>query len=569
MSSTSPRFYPRRLPFHLTVPETSLWYNLEVSATRFPDKAALSFGSGTLSYGQFRSQSEALAGFLQTECGIRRGDRVALFMHNSPQFVIAYYAILRADAAVVPVNCMNTAGELEHILRDAGANTVIAAQELFPKVQPLLGNTARHAIVACYRDYYGQYTEDALSVLPRELAAPRAALSGPGVTLWHDALARALQPAPHAAGPDDLALICYTSGTTGKPKGCLHRHRGVMHSTVAIAHWHDVRQHGCALVVLPLFHVTGMQNSMNAHVYSGSSLVLMPRWNREAAFAAIARHQVSTITTVPAMIVDLISNYDPARHDLSSMRLIGGGGAAMPEAVAARLQEVCGLTYLEGYGMTETMAPTHINPGDRPKPQCLGLPIFDTDARIIDPQTLEELPQGTVGEIIVSGPQVLEEYWNKPEENAACFLTRDGRKFLRTGDLARVDEDGYFHFVERLKRMINAAGFKVWPAEVEALLYGHPGVQEACVIGKNDPRSGEVVKALVVPREAARATLKADELIAWSRERMAAYKVPREVEFVASLPRSATGKIDWRLLQEQEAARTVADSARSGANPRP
>ncbi|HEU5135766.1 MAG TPA: long-chain-fatty-acid--CoA ligase [Steroidobacteraceae bacterium] len=550
-------FLPRRLPFHLTVPETSLWYNLEVSATRFPNGPALTFGGSTTNYREFRVQSEAIAGYLQKECGIRRGDRVALFMHNCPQFVIAYYGILRADAVVVPVNCMNTTDELEQLLRDAGATTIITAQELQPRVDPLSGSVVRRSIVACYADYAGDSGGDAAaSVLPEALAAPRKQFSQPQVAHWHEVLANAIAPAPHTAGPDDLALICYTSGTTGKPKGCVHRHRGVMHSSVAIAHWHDVRQHGCALVVLPLFHVTGMQNSMNTHVYAGSRMVLMPRWNREAAFAAIARHEVSTITTVPAMIVDLISNYDPARHDLSSMRLIGGGGAAMPGAVAARLQEVCGLTYIEGYGMTETLAPTHINPGDRPKPQCLGIPIFDTDARIIDPQTLAELSQGEVGEIIVSGPQVLDEYWNKPDENAACFLVRDGRKFLRTGDLGRVDEDGYYHFVDRLKRMINAAGFKVWPAEVEALLYGHPGVQEACVIGKNDPRSGELVKALVVPREAARATLTAAELIAWSGERMAAYKVPREVEFVASLPKSATGKIDWRLLQEQEAARS-------------
>jgi len=550
-------FFPRRLPFHLAIPETSLWYNLEVSATRFPSRPALHFGGATVNYREFHAQSEAIAGFLQKECGVRRGDRVALFMHNSPQFVIAYYGILRADAAVVPINCMNTTGELEQILRDAGVTTIITAQELQPRVEPLLGDpghgkAVQHSIVACYADYAGN---DVTGTLPEALASPRQHFPQPQVKLWHDVLARAIPPAPHTAGPDDLALICYTSGTTGKPKGCMHRHRGVMHSTVSIAHWHDVRHHGCALVVLPLFHVTGMQNSMNVHVYAGSRLVLMPRWNRDAAFAAIARHQVSTITTVPAMIVDLISNYDAAKHDLSSMRLIGGGGAAMPEAVAARLQELCKLTYIEGYGMTETLAPTHINPGDRPKAQCLGLPIFETDARIIDPTTLEELPQGSVGEIIVSGPQVLEAYWNKPDENAACFIERDGKRFLRTGDLARVDEDGYYHFVERLKRMINAAGFKVWPAEVEALLYGHPGVQEACVIGKTDPRSGERVKALVVPREAARATLRAEELIAWSRERMAAYKVPNEVEFVASLPKSATGKIDWRLLQEQEAAR--------------
>ncbi len=546
-------FLPRRLPFHLTLPETSLWYNLEVSAKRFPNRPALHFGSATLTYREFHEQSEALAGFLQKECGVRRGDRVALFMHNSPQFVIAYYGILRADAAVVPINCMNTTGELEQVLGDAGATVIITAQELQPRIEPLSGNALRHSIVACYADYAGS---EAAAVLPEALASPRKSFTQPQVTHWHEALARKIAPTPHTAGPDDLALICYTSGTTGKPKGCAHRHRGVMHSTVAIATWHDLRQDSCTLAVLPLFHVTGMQNSMNAYIYGGSSMVLLPRWNREAASAAIARHQVTNITTVPAMIVDLITHYDASRHDLSSLRIIGGGGAAMPEAVAARLQELCGLTYIEGYGMTETLAPTHINPGDRPKPHCLGIPIFDTEARIIDPQTLAELPQGSVGEVIVSGPQVLEEYWNKPEENAACFLMREGKKFLRTGDLARIDEDGYYHFVERLKRMINAAGFKVWPAEVEALLYGHPGVQEACVIGKRDPRSGERVKALVVPREAARATLSAEELIAWSAERMAAYKVPRDVEFVDSLPKSATGKIDWRLLQEQEAARS-------------
>jgi fatty-acyl-CoA synthase len=170
---------------------------------------------------------------------------------------------------------------------------------------------------------------------------------------------------------------------------------------------------------------------------------LLPRWNRDLALELIERHRVTNVTTVPAMIVDLISNFDASRHDISSLRIVGGGGAAMPEAVAARMRELVGLTYIEGYGMTETLARTHINPGERPKAQCLGLPIFDTDARIIDPQTLAELPPGAVGEIIVSGPQVLEEYWNKPEENLACFLVRDGRKFLRTGDLARVDEDGY------------------------------------------------------------------------------------------------------------------------------
>jgi fatty-acyl-CoA synthase len=542
--------FPRGLPGHLTLPRTSLWHNLEVSAARFPDKPALIFYNGITTFRDFRAQAEKLAGYLQAECGVQRGDRVALFLHNSPQFVIAYYAILRADAVVVPVNCMNTAPELEHVMRDSGATTVITAQPMLPRIAPLMGGAARHAVIACYADYVG--TDPDLK-LPEGLGDARAPVTLPKAASWHDALVRDLAPSPHAATADDLALIPYTSGTTGKPKGCMHRHSGVMHTAMSIAHWHDVRQDACSLSALPLFHVTGMQNSMNVPIYTGATVVLLPRWNRDAALTLIARHRVTNMTTVPAMIVDLLAGFDAARHDLSSLRILGGGGAAMPEAVAAKLKQLTGLTYQEGYGMTETMAPTHMNPGERAKAQCLGVPIFDTDARIIDPETLAELPRGAVGEIIVSGPQVLDAYWNNPAENAACFVERGGRRFLRTGDLARIDDDGYFHFVDRLKRMINAAGFKVWPAEIEALLYAHPAVKEACVIGRRDERSGELVKALVVLRDGAHAT--GDEIIAWSRERMAHYKAPRAVEFVAALPRSATGKVDWRLLQEQESAR--------------
>jgi fatty-acyl-CoA synthase len=296
-----------------------------------------------------------------------------------------------------------------------------------------------------------------------------------------------------------------------------------------------------------------MQNSMNMPIYCGASIVLLPRWNRDVALQLIARYRVSNLTTVPAMIVDLVSGLEPGGADISSLRMLGGGGAAMPPAVAAKLMQLIGRVYLEGYGLTETMAATHMNPGDRPKPGSLGIPAFDVDARIVDPVTLQEVGPGAVGEIVLAGPQVLEGYWNNPEEDERCFLVLDGRRFFRTGDLARTDEDGYFFFVDRLKRMINAAGFKVWPAEVESQLYAHPAVQEACVIGKRDPRSGEVVKALIVLKPGA-ADTSADAIVAWSRENMAAYKVPREVRFVASLPRSATGKIDWRLLQEQEAA---------------
>ena len=224
----------------------------------------------------------------------------------------------------------------------------------------------------------------------------------------------------------------------------------------------------------------------------------------------------------------------------------------MPEAVAKRLKDLTGLDYIEGYGLSETIAPTHINPPDRPKKQCLGIPICDTDARVVNPDTLEELGPGAVGEIISSGPQIFRGYWKNPDATAACFVELDGKRFFRTGDLGRYDEDGYFFIVDRLKRMINASGYKVWPAEVEGMLYAQPDVQEACIIATNDPHRGETVKALIVLRAERRGKVSAEEIIGWCRDHMAAYKIPRVIEFADSLPKSATGKVQWRLLQERE-----------------
>jgi len=252
------------------------------------------------------------------------------------------------------------------------------------------------------------------------------------------------------------------------------------------------------------------------------------------------------------MLVDFLSNPRLAQYDLSSLRVLGGGGAAMPEALARKLEEVIGLPYVEGYGLSETMAPTHINPPHRPKRQCGGIPIFNTDARIIDPETRAELGVGEVGEIIVHGPQVFKGYWRQEQATREAFIEHDGKNFFRTGDLGYYDDEGYFFITDRLKRMINASGYKVWPAEVEAMLYAHPGIQEACVIGAPDGYRGETVKAVIVPRQP---DLKAEDVIEWARSRMAAFKVPRLVQFVDQLPKTATGKILWRELQERERAK--------------
>jgi fatty-acyl-CoA synthase len=410
--------------------------------------------------------------------------------------------------------------------------------------------------VGAYSDYLT--TETGLRV-PDVVSAPAQAPDAPGVTVWREAVGAGLRPGPHLAGPGDRCVMPYTSGTTGRPKGCIHSHSTVMHTTVAGAAWVAMNSGSTILCTLPMFHVTGMQCSMNQPLYCGASIVLMTRWDRETAAELIERHRVDGWTCISTMAIDFLSTPQLGRYDLSSIRNIGGGGAAMPEAVARRLHDLTGLTYVEGYGLSETIAPTHINPPQRAKRQCLGIPICDTHSRVVDPETLSVLPPGETGEIVSRGPQIFLGYWKSPEATQAAFVEVDGERYFRTGDLGYCDEEGYFFIVDRLKRMINASGYKVWPAEVEAILYGHPQIREACVIGSADLRRGETVKAVVVLADGAGATVTAADIIAWARERMAAYKLPRVVEFTDSLPKSATGKIQWRQLQDAENRKTTDD----------
>jgi fatty-acyl-CoA synthase len=549
------RHWPENVPREISLPRTSLSYNLEVSAARYPDKTALLFYDTRVSYAELRDAVDKLAGYLQQDCGVKRGDRVAIYMQNSPQFIIAYYAVLRADAMVVPVNAMLTTDEVRHVVTDSGARVLFAAQDLLPRVAELRGDdTLTSVIAATYADYLREPTDLAV---PDFVAAPRDP-APPGTVSWQAALAAGRSPAPAQAGPDDLCVMPYTSGTTGLPKGCIHTHATVMHTLMVQTQWYGgLSADQVALCTLPLFHVTAMQSSMNTPIYGGLTIVVLPRWDRDIAAALIARYKVNNWSNITTMLVDFLANPRIAEYDISSLARVSGGGASVPEAVAQKFKALTGLDYIEGYGLSETIAPSHINPPDRPKKQCLGIPICNTDSRIVHPETLEELPQGQVGEIITCGPGVFKGYWNDEAKTRDAFIEKDGRPFFRTGDLARMDEDGYFFMVDRLKRMINASGFKVWPAEIEAMLYAHPDIQEACVIASADTHRGETVKAYVVLRAQARDQARPEDIVAWSKERMAAYKYPRIVEFVDALPKSGTGKVQWRLLQEQENARTA------------
>jgi fatty-acyl-CoA synthase len=548
--------WPPGLPHHLTLPQTSLSYNVEVSAARFPNKPFIVYYDTVISYAEFHDEVERIAGWLQHECGVKTGDRVLLYMQNSPQWVLAYYGILRANAVVVPVNPMNRCEELRHYVQDTGAQVAFVAQDLYPELQSLHQESPhlglQQLVVAAYSDYLKHPTD---LPLPAFVAAPRETIAGAGVTLWRDMLARELRPGPVAVGPDDLCVMPYTSGTTGQPKGCMHTHRSTMSTLVGGVQWFSRTQDAVYLSVLPFFHVTGMAGSMNGPLFIGATIVILSRWDRDVAAQCMQRYRVTVWQAISTMVVDFLANPKIGDYDISSLAGIRGGGAAMPAAVAQKLKELTGLDYVEGYGMSETLAATHINPPQRPKPQCLGIPVFDVDARVIDPATLAEVPPGETGEIIIHAPQVMQGYWNNPQATEESFVWIDGLRFLRTGDLATIDPDGYYFMVDRLKRMINASGYKVWPAEVEALMYKHPAIQEACVIAARDDKRGETVKALVVLRESQQGQVSEQDIITWSREHMAAYKSPRIVEFVASLPKSGSGKIMWRELQEKELAR--------------
>ncbi|HYE39085.1 MAG TPA: long-chain fatty acid--CoA ligase [Ramlibacter sp.] len=556
------KFWPKRLPHSLTVPATSLWDNLATSARRYPDKPAIVFFGRAFRYAEVQRQAERLAARLHA-LGVRKGHRVLLDMQNCPQLLIAHFAILRANAVVVPVNPMNRAEELKHYIVDPDAKVAITTGDLAAEIAKADAQLPReqrlaHLVVTQFTDAFDPQAPEAGAMpdawkdwlLPRH---PLPTLQDGQAIAWNEALANELPLPPLEVGPADLAVLPYTSGTTGNPKGCMHPHSSLMHNAMASNVWGNATPEAVTLLVVPMFHITGMVSVMHSSIYTGSTLVMMPRWDRDVAGRLISAYRVTNWTNIPTMVIDLLGSPHFASYDLSSLAYIGGGGAAMPQAVAQRLLEQFGLRYVEGYGLTETAAPSHTNPPDAPKQQCLGVPFISCDARVVDPETLRELPPGEQGEIIVHGPMVFDGYWRRPEATAASFIEFAGKRFFRTGDLGRTDEDGYFFLTDRLKRMINASGFKVWPAEVEALMFRHPAIQEACVIAARDSYRGETVKAVVVLRPEFRGRVGEQDIVAWCRENMAVYKVPRIVQFADALPKSGSGKVMWRSLQEAEA----------------
>ena len=557
-------FWPKRLPYQLTAPQTSLWMNLQISALRYPQKVALVFMGRTWTYSQLQLEAEKIASALR-KMGVKKGDRVVLDMQNCPQLVITHFAILRLDAVVVPVNPMNRTEELKHYILDPDTKVAVTTADLAPELAAASNalekkERLQHLLVTQFTDAF-----DAANIGPEELPETWSVwlktvhalplLEDGQVHAWASALQGEVELGPVTAQSEDLAVLPYTSGTTGLPKGCMHTHGTIMHNAMSSGLWANGTPENKCLCVVPMFHITGMVSVMHATIFMGATLILMPRWDRDLAGRLISKWKVTHWTNIPTMVIDLLGSANMAQFDLTSLQNIGGGGAAMPEAVAQRLLDQFGLRYIEGYGLTETAAPSHSNPPDAPKKQCLGIPFMSVDARVVDPETLKELPQGESGEIVMAGPQIFKGYWKRPEATASAFFERDGKSFFRSGDMGRIDEEGYFFMTDRLKRMINASGFKVWPAEVEALMFKHPAIQEACIISTKDAYRGESVKAVVVLRSTHKGQVSEQDIIDWCRDTMAVYKVPRVVEFLEVLPKSGSGKVMWRALQEAEMAK--------------
>ncbi len=529
--------YSPGMPSTLDYPRAPLYHFLQQSASLYPDRPAIIYqdpseGQGPIAwtYRDLDEMSDRFAAAL-ISLGVAKGDRVAYYIQNSPELIAGFYGILKAGAVPVPCNVMYQAEELAYHLNDSGARTLLCEANLYPTAQAILHETpVARAIVAG-----GQVEGQAL--------------------YWEQALADApaMSELPAIDVERDLALLPYTGGTTGIPKGAMLTHANLVANAVQFRDWFGYEPGGEVFVAtLPLFHIGGIAGVMSVPISCGGTIVLFRRFNAERVLRAIQDYRATRFLGVPTMYIALLNHQDAGNYDLSSLRPSRTSAAPLPKAVKESFDALVGRDVLvEGYGLTETSPLTHANPVDSAIAGSIGVPLPDTDARIFDADDgMVEMPVGEIGEVVLRGPQVMRGYWNRPLETSEAI--RDG--WFYTGDLAYMDERGYFFIVDRKKDVINAAGFKVWPREVEEVLYQHPSVRLAAVLGVPDDYRGETVRAVIALKEghdfpsedAAR-----EDVLAHCQRHLANYKVPRIVDFRDELPMSAAGKVLRRVMRDE------------------
>ncbi len=545
------RFYDEGIPPHLEYPDILIPQILERSARRYPRHTALIFLGHRITYADLDALATRFAAGLQ-RLGVRKGTPVSLHLPNSPQFVIAYYGTMRAGGIVVPHNPLYTAREIEQQFKDSGVEVAVTLDVMYPKVAEAAARAGvRHIVFTAIHEYMPPVLRLLYPLKARREGQWAKVTPGPTVHPFRALLADG-QPGLVAISPDDPAVYQFTGGTTGLPKAAVLTHRNLVANALQAVAWFPGTAHAGerAMAVLPFFHIYGMTAVLNFSLWQGIGIVLIPRFDPVMVLGAVRRHRPTVFHGVPTMYMTLLNHPRLRPDDLRSVQTCISGAMGLPQEVQRRWEAATSGRLAEGYGLTEAAPITHCTPlaGYR-KPGSIGVPFPDTEARIVDPETKRVLPVGEAGELAVRGPQVMRGYLNRPEETAEVL--KDG--WLFTGDIGRRDEDGFFYIVDRKKEMINVAGLKVYPREVEEVLYEHPAVREAAVIGVAHATKSEVVKAFVVLQEGGSVT--AEELIAYCCERLAPHKAPKAVEFRGALPKSLIGKILRRTLVEEERSR--------------
>ncbi|KUO72224.1 MAG: long-chain fatty acid--CoA ligase [Desulfosporosinus sp. BRH_c37] len=529
--------YPANVRYHLDYPYKTLGQMLDEAVDKMPDRLAMIFGGQTVTYRQFGDQVKRFAGAL-ADIGVVRGDRVGLMGPNCPQWEIAFYALLKLGAIVVQTNPMYIEREIAHQMNDSGATTIIVLEMMYPRVKNILEQTSLQRVVvfnfmAPVQPAQGLYSYDEL--IKHEPVYPEVAINP----------------------VEDLAVLQYTGGTTGVSKGVMLTHYNLIANTLQVLEWSINMEYGKEriLTVLPVFHVYGMTDCLNNAVSIAATQIILPRFDVDQVLETIRVHKPTLFPGAPTMFMALnnhprIAEY---RESLAAIRVCTSGSAPLPLEVAQKFAEVTQGqgNLVEGYGLSEASPITHCNPLDRPTlAGSIGLPLPDTDYVIMDLETGErEVPVGEIGELCVRGPQVMKGYWEKHQETAKTL--RNG--WLYTGDIARMDQDGFCFIIDRKKDLIIAGGFNIYPRDIEEVLYEHPKVKEVVVAGVPDLYRGETVKAYIVLKPNTEAS--EQEFIVFCKTRMAAYKVPRYVEFRDELPRTIVGKVLRRQLVEEEKAK--------------
>ncbi|MBV9893036.1 MAG: long-chain fatty acid--CoA ligase [Chloroflexi bacterium] len=550
--------YDPGVPADVDVPDEPLHVGLGRAAQAYPERVAIRFYGRSVTYRELDALANRFANAL-IGLGVRPGERVALLMPNCPQMVLAYYGGLRAGAVMVPTSPLYVESEVEHQLADSGASVVICLSALFGRVQSVRPHLPdlRQVIVTNIKDFFPTRLRVLFSLTRERRDGHRARLPRDGRTFWlKTLLARAGGSDPGVTvSANDLALLQYTGGTTGVAKGAMLTHRNLVANTLQVRAWFGplANPDGSDIVlgVLPLFHIYAMTTIMNFSVYGGGTMVLQPRFVVDDVLKAIQRERAQLLPGVPTMYMAINNAKHLAHYNLRSLKGAISGAAPLPLDVQRRFEELTGARLIEGYGLTEASPVTHCVPlGRGHAPGSIGVPLPSTDAAVFDQETgTRQLPPGEVGELAVRGPQIMQGYWNRPEETAQVL--RDG--WLFTGDIAREDADGFFSIVDRKKDMIITGGMNVYPRDVEEPLYAHPKVREAVAVGVPDERWGEAVKVYIVLRDGQTAT--EQEILDYCHSRMARYKVPKLVEFRKELPKSMVGKVLRRQLVAEEVAR--------------